>query len=418
MHDTSEQVGTTTKNNCKLKKSIMQLILRLAIVLASLGGILGGSGAVSPLPFLRSASPVSLDLAPGSSGDFITSFSKQHRTASVDPAAICSGPAELDLNFFNGTPLAAIRTRFEDRGLEGCSWFGEVAGEPPHSSAVVLSLVAGRLAGIVQTRTRGYQILPVTDNTHLVADADMARLSARISALRTDAIPSPNWNVSTYKPEGAAPEDPAFASHILPPGEKRLSRRSMTVDIMVVYTAAALAVFGSAANARAIAQLNVDQTNEAFTRSAVSAQLRLVAVLPIDYEETGDVFVDLDRLKNPSDGYMDNVHALRNTYAADLVGFFIGGKMTFGGLGYLESRKDSAFHLVHSAAAGPIPGYYAMVHEIGHNFGGCHARNTYPNGKPAAGECGGYAFGYQQCQGPESDWWHTIMVSQGLQRAS
>ena len=40
----------------------------------------------------------------------------------------------------------------------------------------------------------------------------------------------------------------------------------------------------------------------------------------------GNSFIDLNRLRNDSDGYMDHVHELRDLYAADIVHIVVGTK--------------------------------------------------------------------------------------------
>jgi peptidyl-Asp metalloendopeptidase len=71
--------------------------------------------------------------------------------------------------------------------------------------------------------------------------------------------------------------------------------------------------------------LAVAETNTAYSRSAVIPRLRLVHQEEVSYTESGDFSTDLNRLTNPSDGFMDNVHALRNAHGADLVSLIIEG---------------------------------------------------------------------------------------------
>jgi hypothetical protein len=97
------------------------------------------------------------------------------------------------------------------------------------------------------------------------------------------------------------------------------------IDVMVLYTPAAR--IGASPDdpdnpAAILSEINlaVADTNAAYERSLVTQRLRLVHVAEVDYADTGDAKnTDFPRLINPSDGYLDEAHALRNTYGADVV---------------------------------------------------------------------------------------------------
>ena len=61
-------------------------------------------------------------------------------------------------------------------------------------------------------------------------------------------------------------------------------------------------------------------------------QLRVVHMAEVTYTPTGILNTDLSRLKNPSDGSMDNVHTLRDQYGADLVSLLTTTTSDAGGL--------------------------------------------------------------------------------------
>ena len=148
----------------------------------------------------------------------------------------------------------------------------------------------------------------------------------------------------------------------------------VNLDVMVVYTPAARqwadSSGGGIANviAQAVAkgQLALDNSNTVMTIS-------LVYFAEVSYTESGSSSTDLSRLTNTSDGYMDEVHTLRNQYYADVVGLFTKIEDT-GGIGYLLSSTSGqpayAFSIsrVQQAATG-----YTYIHEMGHNMG-CHHR--------------------------------------------
>ncbi len=89
-----------------------------------------------------------------------------------------------------------------------------------------------------------------------------------------------------------------------------------TIDLAVVYTPAVRAVSG---NIEAVIDLMVLETNQALRASGVPHRIALVGRSEVQYAESGDTGDDLRRLANPSDGYMDEAHDLRDRVGADLV---------------------------------------------------------------------------------------------------
>lgn len=95
----------------------------------------------------------------------------------------------------------------------------------------------------------------------------------------------------------------------------------VTIDLMIVYTPAAVewaqqsgGIDNIIAQAMGSSQLVLDNSN-------VNIHLRLVHSQMIEYRESMDAVLDLERITYPSDGYMDEVHELRDAYGADLVAF-------------------------------------------------------------------------------------------------
>jgi hypothetical protein len=144
------------------------------------------------------------------------------------------------------------------------------------------------------------------------------------------------------------------------------------LDILVVYTASAMAAEGGTPQAMEnTIDAAVAYTNMCYFNSGVTAQMRVVHTEEVDYTESGDENVDLSRLQTPGDGYMDNVQTLRDTYGADLVNL-ITGTSESGGLAYFAASAgnfypDSAYSM--EASNYILPGF---AHETGHNLGCDH----------------------------------------------
>ena len=91
------------------------------------------------------------------------------------------------------------------------------------------------------------------------------------------------------------------------------------------------------------------------------------------YTETGNSLTDLTRLQGTADGYMDNVHTLRNTHQADMVAL-ITDTGDACGMAYLMSTvihsfESNAFAWVKRDCS---TGNYTFGHELGHNMGAHH----------------------------------------------
>ena len=147
------------------------------------------------------------------------------------------------------------------------------------------------------------------------------------------------------------------------------------IDVMVVYTQKARSAVGGTAAMQALIDLAVEETNQAYANSLVMSRTRLVHTAEVDYHET-NTFSSLYALEYTSDGEMDEVHALRDTHAADLVSLFIDGG-DFCGAGWFGPNEKRAFTVVKANCAA---GGHTFGHELGHNMGLHHDRdNAFPH---------------------------------------
>ena len=180
------------------------------------------------------------------------------------------------------------------------------------------------------------------------------------------------------------------------------------VRVLVVYTPAMQAAQGGATGMKALIDLMIQSTNQAFEESGITPRVVLAHATPVDYVARGPD-MDLTRLENPNDGFMDQVHSLRNKHAADLVHL-----LTNVSDGLSGKAAQLAFESVAAQGAFAVTadGSEAVfVHEIGHNFGLAHDRYT----DNTASVVFPYAFGYVnkrafETDAPETARWQTVMA--------
>jgi hypothetical protein len=145
---------------------------------------------------------------------------------------------------------------------------------------------------------------------------------------------------------------------------------------MVVYTEATRTAAGGTDAIVAEIYLAVAETNQAYLNSDIAQRLRLVHLAEVAYTESGSTETDRDRLRDPVDGHMDNVHTLRDTYAADVVALIVENDPDWCGFAYVmgtvgNAFESSAFCAVKRSCA---TGNYSFGHELGHIMGARHDR--------------------------------------------
>ncbi len=145
------------------------------------------------------------------------------------------------------------------------------------------------------------------------------------------------------------------------------------VDILVLYTPATRTALGGATQVQTAAQEAIDNLNGIFSRSLVPGTATVVGVVEVPYTESGALATDLARLRNQSDGFIDNTAALRNQYGADLVTMLVEYGSQANGFADIPSSVNGDPNrcwsvVTRNGSRGIMP------HEICHNLGCGHDR--------------------------------------------
>ncbi|MCH2132272.1 MAG: M12 family metallo-peptidase [Phycisphaerales bacterium] len=139
------------------------------------------------------------------------------------------------------------------------------------------------------------------------------------------------------------------------------------IDVLWVYTGAALAYMGSAEEMLLQCQIAVEDANETFANTELPFSVRIVGLHETVYDETPDY---LGHIQNPSDGFMDEVHQVRDAKAADIVALVT----VEGYCGLAWVAPDNPAYGFQGCSAGCLYETWAhpFRHELGHNLGSQH----------------------------------------------
>lgn len=294
------------------------------------------------------------------------------RLVQLEPAAVGklrwpAGGARVRLNLF---PNAEVLAHFEREAFpsgEDEVSRGVIAGWP--GSRVLLVRRGQRLAGsVLIPGTASFQILPRDDNLCEIVELRLSHLplcglgeASAAADGESRVVPLSIGNPAT--PPDAEARDSALA------GDGEAVRE---IEVMIVYTPRVKEASSGGANFEMLAALAVEEANEAYEGSGTGVRLRAVHIQEVEYEESGDLEVDLSRLRL-RDGIMDEVHELRDRHLADLVCLLVDRSNNFGGLSTFPNGGDAGYSVVRFFY---LTGFGIVAHELGHNFGCDHDRES------------------------------------------
>jgi hypothetical protein len=180
------------------------------------------------------------------------------------------------------------------------------------------------------------------------------------------------------------------------------------VDVLIVTTPAARTQAGGTNQLNALCDLAVAASNTAYINSGLTARLRNVLRMEVNYAEQG-FSSDLSSLAAEGDGVLDDIHALRDACGADLVAM-IRTSGEYCGIGYLMPYNDpGASGTGFSVTAQSCLATQTFAHELGHNMGCCHANGD--GGGCTSGGIFPYSVGWRFA-GTNGTTYRTVMAYQ------
>ena len=142
----------------------------------------------------------------------------------------------------------------------------------------------------------------------------------------------------------------------------------IVITLLAAYTPAVARRYEDPA--RDLVELAVEEANQSFRNSGLGfIRVELVHAYETQYAETGSHFDHVWRFADKGDGYMEEVHALRDRYKADVAMLFVHDPMGCGLATRVLAEADEAFAVVHHECATSM---YSLAHEIGHIIGARH----------------------------------------------
>ncbi|MGB1250194.1 MAG: zinc-dependent metalloprotease family protein [Candidatus Promineifilaceae bacterium] len=301
------------------------------------------SSAVSRIPVnapseamrLRTVS-INLDMMGGEDGP------------SLEPSGVGQ---TLALNLFDDVNIVAELDQLNHNLSGSHSWIGHVVDSPMSQASFVVR--DGVMIGVVFTNGRVYEIRYVGEGVHMILQVNQSQFIDH----------APGWSEALHASQPSAHQ---VINNLISTADD-----GKVIDIMVGYTDDARVAAGGTTAIQNTAQLAVDASNTAYRNSNVAQHMYLVHTAEFSYAESGSSFIDLNRWEGKSDGFMDNAHALRNTYHADLMML-----LTEDGGGYcgVANRpftfsvgfENQAFGVTARSCA---VGNLSFAHEAGHNMG-------------------------------------------------
>ena len=267
--------------------------------------------------------------------------------------ASAGSATRLRLNLLAGVDMIAVidRTAPTSRGY---SLAGHIAGMEEVSN-VVLVVNGTVVVGDVWTPQGHYTIRTAGGGSYLIEKTDPAQRKP----LGEPILPT-RVEDGTRGAERRSKNGPQATGE---GGEDDGS----TIDIFVFWTQNARLDAGGLRNMQAFVDLAIAGANEAYLASDIQTRLNLVGATEVhyDYEAAGnDTSTLLSHLAAPDDGYMSEVHDVRDAYSSDLVHLFFGRSDTdfgFGGLAHIWGPFGLSDMRVR-----------VFIHEVGHNMGLFH----------------------------------------------
>ena len=284
----------------------------------------------------------------------------------------------LNLNLFANAEFDAVMERAEPTA-SGYSLAGRLAADP--LSTVVLTVGDGLVLGTVWGRDGRYEIRSAGGAVK-IRQLDPSGLprcalgTAPLGGSPVASVSEHHHHAATGSSGGSRPavghrrpltSIPRPTAPVIPRPQPLRADDGDVIDLLVVYPEFEARRVGNHRNMRALIEHAVALTNEAYRAGGVVHRVALVAAVPVEYGARIQriSLEDLAALVDPSDGAMDEVHQLRDSFAADIVALYVEGR----GATFLLNPPNG---VTSSSAFVRFSGKF-LAHGLGHLMGLAHS---------------------------------------------
>jgi peptidyl-Asp metalloendopeptidase len=128
------------------------------------------------------------------------------------------------------------------------------------------------------------------------------------------------------------------------------SPKDIIINVIVAYTKKAASNYADVG--RELVEFAIEEANQSFRNSNLGhVKLKLVHAYQTDYVEDGEHFNHLWRFADKGDGYMEEIHCLRDKYDADVAVLIVNDAKGCGLATRVFSDANDAFAVVHHECA-------------------------------------------------------------------
>ena len=277
-------------------------------------------------------------------------------------------PPRLRLDLFEDRTFDVV---VQETGPTSAGYWlgGHLVGD--EVSDVTLVVNRGIVVGTVRATSGVYRMSTVSDGVLAVRQVDSDRL-----------LRGPRPPVRSAASPADSRIQPVMPPAIMPPAAPRPERNvtdvpggpedGARIDILAVYTPTATALYGGPDEIKAELDLAIAEANQAYANSGVALRLNLVFATEVSYTPHNDGETNVARLQDPNDGYLDEVHDMRDRHAADIVTLEPGGNHIIGVS--FDTMRDPSPGFESSAFTSMGFSGYGFAHEFGHLQGLSHDR--------------------------------------------
>ena len=284
------------------------------------------------------------------------------------------------------------KERIDARGINSYVF----VGNNNEGCRVLISVLNDDIQGVIETNEEVYTIETVGKQQYALITVDYSLLREACDDMHVENNRSSNDDVNSPNHDSDIESDNELTfSPIL----SAAAAYSCKIRVLVLYTQNAKDSLSFGSDIKNTILTAVALTNQSFINSQINYQIELVYAGQTNYTEIGYI-TDLIRFRNAGDGYMDEVHTLRNKYSADVCVLLSFTKNACGRAASIGATESGAFCLVSTYSTCATTNY-SFGHEIGHLLGCRHDPYVDNDTNPFV-----YGHGYVN----PSNTWRTIMA--------